>query len=162
MKTLKEWIDIIQERGFLLQALYGMLKGDWTHLLVYSDWLQDNNDFFGEYIQYIYKRIQNRQDKETKEEWKRYQFLGNWVYDNTIKGIKDWYFMSGYNNNEWVNSKENITISVYRLKFELVKPGFGNDEKLSWEDVPTELLKAGLAKHLEYNYHFDSPINNNS
>jgi uncharacterized protein (TIGR02996 family) len=161
-------LPLTEERNMLLMALNGLIKKDWTNLLVYSDWLQDHKDPLGEYVQIIAGQIGARRagrkwqdDPDRHQKHDRYHEVENEVYDRTIKRIKNWYYSGGFAHDEWSytgpkTGRKRSSIVVNNLKFSRVGSGYGNDKPMSWTEVPTELLKAGLALHLRRNYHFDT------
>src|SRR5687768_10196394 len=90
-----------EERNFLLSSLNGLLKNDWTSLLVYSDWLQDKGSPLGEYIQIIREQISNRKAGEPQEDssrrakFRRHRELSDVIHDKIIRYVDGWYYSGG-------------------------------------------------------------------
>lgn len=154
-----------QERHFLLSALNKLIKRDWSDLLIYADWLQERGEPLGEYIGMVYENIKNRSEdsKYTLRfpKFKRSISLDNQIYDTNIKDIKNWYYVGGFGNDEWsysgpIRGKKPLNIAVYNLRFYKLGKRWNERKSISWNEVPTELLKAGLAIHLRKNFFYDT------
>lgn len=154
-----------KERSLVLHALTGIVKTDWTPLRIYGDWLMDNGDAFGDFIHLTCTRIQKRKDGvqiDGEPGWK--EEIGNWmklrerVEESVVKNIKNWSYVGTGANDEWnCLTKKRANIGVHNLAFYTVGKNYRDAKPLSWSQVPTELLKAGLALHLGRNYVHDTP-----
>jgi uncharacterized protein (TIGR02996 family) len=156
------------ERNYLLGVCQQLAKGDWTEALIYADWLEKKGDPLGNYIQMVHEQRTGRSsgknwhdDPDRHNKWRNFDALNNRLYDQMIRRPSDaWQLAPGSSaHTEWQYTgpgKKRSPIQVWNLRFS--RSAGEGEVRIPWREVPTELLKAGLALYLRINHSFDTPV----